>query len=312
MSYLAIQQPGEMEINLYLQDIPGAEKWQTLVEITEGWSKDLKIMITTKAGLKYLLRLSDQRAFEEEKEQYAAMQALDQMQLPLPRLLDAGYCNHGQHTFRLFSWLEGKEMKDAMGGLTTAKQYELGWQAGQTLKQIHQIVPLRAANHWRNYYHQKIDRKVASFKDGHFVFPKADQMMTFIERHRALLNGRPTAFLHGDFHIGNMLLTPQNTLAIIDFNRLGFGDPWEEFNRINWTASVSKAFAKGQINGYFEGNIPAEFFPLMALYMATNQIGAFAWAKAYGADEVKTHRAQTLEILDWYDDFQRVRPKWYD
>lgn len=301
-----------MEEDLYLKDIPGANQWQRVERITDGWSTDQKFRIISNSGQKYLLRLTDPTALIQEEEQYSAFQKLANKELPIPNLLDAGYCNHGKHTYRLFTWIEGKLMRDEIQHLYTSKQYELGWQAGQTLKQIHQIAPLRAANHWSNYYHEKIDRKVASFKEGRFVFPKAKQMLAFIEGHRALLNGRPTTFLHGDFHIGNMLLTPQKTLAIIDFNRLGFGDPWEEFNRITWTAQLSPAFAKGQINGYFEGNILVDFFPLMALYIATNQIGAFAWAKAYGKAEVKTHQEQTLEILDWYDDFQRVRPKWYD
>ncbi|GAB5555061.1 MAG: phosphotransferase family protein [Saprospiraceae bacterium] len=301
-----------MEKDLFLADIPGANLWQSTERITAGWSKDQKFLITTKSGVEYLLRLSDQTAFEQEKEKYVAMQALDQFELPLPRLLDMGYANHGKHTYRLFSWMEGQEINNVLPQLTIRKQYELGWQAGQILKQIHQIRPQQEGGPWGSYYHEKIDRKIASFREGHFIFPKADNIIDFIERHRKLLNGRPTTFLHGDFHIGNMLLTPENTLAIIDFNRLGFGDPWEEFNRINWTASVSEAFAKGQINGYFEEGIPAGFFELMALYMATNQIGAFAWAAAYGAKEVKTHHEQTLEVLDWYDDFQQVRPKWYD
>lgn len=301
-----------MDTDLYLGDIPGANLWQKKELITAGWSHDQKFKIETQSGLKYLLRLSDRATFEQEKEKYRAMQALDQFELPLPRLLDMGYANHGKHTYRLFSWMEGQEINNVLSQLAKNKQYELGWQTGKILKQIHQIKPQEVAKGWGDYYHKKMDRKIASFKDGGFVFPQADQMIAFIERHRDLLNGRPTVFLHGDFHVGNMLLTPQNTLAIIDFNRLGFGDPWEEFNRINWTASKSKAFAKGQINGYFDGNIPAEFFPLMALYMATNQIGAFAWAADYGAAEVKTHHEQTLEILDWYDDFQQVQPRWYD
>jgi len=32
-----------------------------------------------------------------------------------------------------------------------------------------------------------------------------------------------------------------------DFNRLDYGDPWEEFNRIVWCAGISKQFASGRI-----------------------------------------------------------------
>lgn len=47
-----------------------------------------------------------------------------------------------------------------------------------------------------------------------------------------LLNGRTQSYQHGDYHVGNMIISPDNALSIIDFNRSDFGDPWEEFNRI--------------------------------------------------------------------------------
>lgn len=301
-----------MEEELYLQDIPGAEQWQRVDRITDGWSTDQKFRVETKSGLKYLLRLSEQTDLEKAQEHYTAFRKLATKELPIPILLDAGYGNHGRHTYRLFTWIEGKLMRNEIQDLPITRQYELGWQAGQALRVIHQVSPERTPNHWAGYYKEKIDRKIASFKNGHFTFAKADKMLDCIKDHRELLEGRPTTFQHGDFHIGNMLLTPTGGLSIIDFNRLDFGDPWEEFNRINWTAQLSPNFAKAQINGYFEDEIPVDFFPLLGLYIATNQIGAFAWAAAYGAAEVKTHHKQTLEILDWYDDFQKTRPKWYD
>jgi serine/threonine-protein kinase len=57
-----------------------------------------------------------------------------------------------------------------------------------------------------------------------------------------------------------MIVSPEGELRIIDFNRSDDGDPWEEFNRIVWSAAVCPHFATGQIHGYFDGNPPDEFF----------------------------------------------------
>jgi len=80
-----------------------------------------------------------------------------------------------------------------------------------------------------------------------------------------LLKNRPQVFHHGDYHIGNMLLTPDESVAIIDLNRMDTGDPWEEFNRIVWCSAVSPYFASGIINGYFNHQVPEEFFKLLAV-----------------------------------------------
>lgn len=59
---------------------------------------------------------------------------------------------------------------------------------------------------------------------------------------------------------------------IIDFDRYYFGDPWEEFNRIVWCAQLSPAFVTGMMNGYFDGNVPMEFWELLAFYISRNML----------------------------------------
>lgn len=63
-----------------------------------------------------------------------------------------------------------------------------------------------------------------------------------------------------------MIISLGHSLSVIDFNRYDFGDPWEEFNRIIWSAVISPQFAIGQFNGYFEGEPPIEFFRTILLF----------------------------------------------
>ena len=86
--------------------------------------------------------------------------------------------------------------------------------------------------------------------------------------------------------------TQDRRLYIIDFNRNDFGDPWEEFNRIVWCAQTIPIFAKGMIDGYFDGNVPLEFWELLALYISTNTLSSLPWAIPFG-------------------DMQSVIPSWY-
>jgi len=75
-----------------------------------------------------------------------------------------------------------------------------------------------------------------------------------------LLKNRPQTYQHGDFHIGNLIVTPDNTLGVIDFNRWDYGDPFEEFYKMMlFSRELSIPFAMGQINGYFENRVPNNF-----------------------------------------------------
>ena len=100
-------------------------------------------------------------------------------------------------------------------------------------------------------------------------------------------------------------------MGIIDFNRLDYGDPWEEFNRITWDASLSGVFASGRINGYFNNDVPDLFFRLMALYIASNQLSSIHWAIPFGQEEVDIMLKRAGDVLNWYDHFQTYIPSWY-
>lgn len=105
----------------------------------------------------------------------------------------------------------------------------------------------------------------------------AENIIAYIEANRHLLSNRPQTFQHADYHIGNMMIE-NNKIVIIDFNRFDFGDPWEEFDRIVWCAQASPSFTSGIIDGYFDNEVPLEFWKLLALYISSNILSSISWA----------------------------------
>ena len=138
-----------------------------------------------------------------------------------------------------------------------------------------------------------------------------EQILAYLQQNRHLLKGRPQVFQHGDYHIGNMILTTDKSIAIIDLNRMGIGDPWEEFNRIVFCCEASLYFASVRINGYFDNQVPADFFKLLALYIACNTLSAIAWSKTIDVHEIKTMMKQGKRVLEDYQGMKNVIPKWY-
>ena len=126
-----------------------------------------------------------------------------------------------------------------------------------------------------------------------------------------LLKNRPQVLQHGDYHIGNFMIGEDREIYVIDFDRFDVGDPWEEFNRIVWSAQVSPAFASGMIDGYFDDKVPDLFWKLLAVYILSNLVGALPWAISYGEEEVSVMQNQAKEILEWYDDMNQLVPSWY-
>ncbi len=108
-----------------------------------------------------------------------------------------------------------------------------------------------------------------------------------------------------------MMIDKSGKLFIIDFNRNDFGDPWEEFNRIVWCAQAAPRFAAGMVDGYFGGDVPQEFWELLALYISSNTLSSLPWAIPFGDGEVATMTNQAADVLSWYDNMTNPVPTWY-
>jgi len=107
------------------------------------------------------------------------------------------------------------------------------------------------------------------------------------------------------------MMIENNELKIIDFDRYDFGDPWEEFNRIVWSAAASPHFATGQLRGYFGGEPPLEFFKLLAFYISSNTLSSIYWAIPFGQSDLDTMMKQSQDVLRWYDNMNNPVPTWY-
>ena len=63
--------------------------------------------------------------------------------------------------------------------------------------------------------------------------------------------------------------------------------------------------------GYFDGEVPMEFWELLALYISNNTLSSLPWAIPFGEQEITIMRNQAKEALEWYDGMRTVVPSWY-
>lgn len=292
-------------------EIPGSCKWQIVKAINKGWSNDQKYYIQTTDGRELLLRTSDISQYENKKREFEAIKQLDDIDILISRPIDFGICDNNQSVYSLLTWIKGEDAETVLPMLSHNEQYELGVKAGEVLKTIHQISAPKDQVSWPELFNRKINRNIANYRACGIHLKGEDKILEYIEQNRHLLENRPQSFQHGDYHVGNMIITKSGTLGIIDFNRLDYGDPWEEFNRITWCANISAAFASGRINGYFHHDVPDLFFKLMALYIASNQLSSIPWTIQFGQEEVSNMIGLNKNILEWYDEFDTYIPKWY-
>ena len=284
------------------------EPYINKVPINKGWSEDKKYCVTTSDGTKYLLRISQIEKYERKKFEYEILEEVALLGVPICRPVDFGICDEG--VFALHSWIEGEDAEDRIPSLPKGQQYEYGIKAGKILKQIHSIPAPITQEDWNVRFNRKIDTKIMNYNNCPIKYDGGNAFIDYINANRHLLKTRPQSFQHGDYHIGNMMIS-QDELVIIDFNSCDYGDPWEEFNRIVWCAQASPLFASGMLEGYFDHQVPIEFWKLLALYISNNTLSSIPWAINFGQQEIDTMIRQAQEVLKWYDNMQNSVPSWY-
>ena len=285
------------------------ERFVSKYPLSKGWSGDKKFIAEDEKGNKFLLKISPIERKQGRQQLFAILQKLYAMGLSMYRPVEQFACDEGFCT--VYEWVNGRDCRELLPKLSEAEQYAHGIHAGQMLRLIHSVPAPEGLPRWEEHFNAKIDRKIKMALACSEEMPGREAMIDIVNAHRHLLAGRPLTFQHGDYHEGNMLIDNTGKLVVIDFEGADFGDPWEEFNRIVWNAQIAPAMARGMLDGYFEGNIPEEFWPLLELYLLTNQLSSVPWAVSFGVDEVRKFQRQVREVIDWYDGFTRCVPKWY-
>lgn len=278
------------------------------IPIKKGWSFDDKYKVISSQDEPYLLKVSDKKNLISKQRLFTLLLELREKGLPIPEPIEIGVSKGKVYT--LLSWMEGKDLEERFRLMEPIDKYRLGQTAGRILKEIHTVTPHESKS-WYEIYEPKIDQKVNDYFDLNIPYEHEKEFLEFILKNRDKIKHRPVSYQHGDYHIGNMVINDKDQLQIIDFDRFDIGDPWEEFNRIDFSAAASREFASGQINAYFDNQVPMEFFTMMALYMAVNAISSLPWGYRYSKLEYYTMIEKANTIYDWYDGFNTVIPSWY-
>lgn len=298
-----------------MRDFSRAFEKQSIKSITpveKGWSNEEKYCIITTDGMQYLLRISPANSFEAKRREYAELMKIQQdiAGAHLARVHALGHMPNGD-VYLLFDWLAGEDAETVLPNLAKTEQYRLGYAAGEALHSIHAVPAPSYVEAWEARFRRKVERKIEQYCACPLKYTDGEKIIAWLEANKHLLSNRPQVLHHGDYHCGNMIVMEDGRIGIIDFNRLDYGDPWEEYNRIVWCAQLSTDFACGRIDGYFQSGIPKDFFLLLKFYILSNTLSSLPWAIPFGQGEVDVMIKQEQEIMLWYNGLDADVPIWY-
>lgn len=301
-----------------IRGIPGAESWSMVEPVLKGWSSDRKFYVEDVAGHRLLLRLSPGGSLERKQREYEAIRRFNGLNFPMSRVVDFGVCGEGEgesggpYVYMLLTWVEGVPLEERLPELPPEEQYRLGAEAGKLLKQMHSIPVDEELPHWEAGMQAKILSKIKEYEDCPYHLEGDQQVIAFVRQNIGLIHQVEKVHHHGDFHIGNLIYTPDGRIGVIDFNRWDIGDYAEEFYKLQiFDRELSIPFAKGKLEGYFGGPPSEDFWKRQALYVAYTSLSSIKWSIPYGAADIQDMMERCRLALKDYDDFRRTIPGWY-
>ena len=123
---------------------------------------------------------------------------------------------------------------------------------------------------------------------------------------------RNYSYLHGDFHPSNLILMKNNEIGVIDFNRWEISNSYEEFYKLeSFGIEFSIPYCVGQIDSYFEDDVPNEFWEIQAIYVACYTLYSIKWAEKFGEKEILGMKRRFYKTFENYENFKTIIPKWY-
>ncbi len=292
-------------------EIKNSGDFKTVERVSKGWSRDEKYFIETKDGKRLLLRVSDIGQLGAKKKEYEIISKYSSLGFTMSLPVDFGVFNNGKNVYMLLTWVDGRDLEEALPGLPEAEQYRLGRTAGKILRRIHSI-ELAEDDIPENTKKEKKLLQLSRYEESDVRIEGDEPVIKYVRENIDRIWTQKPVYMHGDYHPGNLIYTGGGSIGVIDFNRWEVGDPYEEFYKLeSFGAELSIPYCAGQIDAYFDDAVPEDFWQALAVYVAHASLHSIKWAEKFGRGDVEGMKRRCRRAFDDYDGFRLRVPRWY-
>lgn len=289
-----------------LSEVTGWER------LAKGHSEDEKHLLYLRDHPAYVLRVSDSAWADQREREFGTLGRQHARGMPCPEPIAFRRFAERSVCAAVTRFIPGDCAEEVLPSIPSALQRAIGLQAGALLMRLHELEPTEptpdwAARRWRQYEHIL---RLASLYG--IDFARQAEVEAYAETHASLLEDAPERFRHEDYHPGNLIVRQGRVVGVIDFCRCTWGDPVEDFYKVPlWACHVSIEYARGQVDGYHDGEVPPSFWPRHTFYVALHMHGGLVWDAMNCPERLPVRRERVEWIMSQYDFRQGGPPRWY-
>ncbi|MEC0283866.1 aminoglycoside phosphotransferase family protein [Terribacillus saccharophilus] len=292
-----------------MESISHLSNAKEIVELKKGYSNDQKYVIDQK----YLLRIFPMEEAAKRQNEFISLNRLYELSKYVPKGLEFGDIDDLQKAYMVLTFLPGIDAEEGLSKLTEVQQYAAGVSAGSELKKLHTLSAPLDQPAWEHVKVEKINNYMLEFKELDIDQNIMEFLQMYIESNLYLMKDRPNKFQHDDFHPSNLLIHNNSFSGIIDFQRMDWGDPIHDLQKLGFfSKQVSIEFTKGILDGYHDGQfIEDTFWKLYSFYSAVHIVSALVWGKKRSQSQFDLLLNYSFDVLKDHENFRCIIPNWY-
>lgn len=282
----------------------------TFKELKSGYSNAKKFTLFSKNNEPlYILKIYDIKKMDRIKLQFNLLKKHYENGVLCHQPIAFGIDEKKQICYLVLSYVGGISGDVVLSSMEPDLQNKVGIQAGEQLSKLHLITQNSSFN-WYKKRLEKYQNKIKICKELGLTFYKQKYIENYIDEHVSIIKNSRVCFQHDDFHPQNLIIKDRKLNGIIDFDSFDWGDPLEEFFKLpKYTIQVSDYFAKGQIIGYFDNQIPDFFWTKYNLFVALNLHAS--QISGYSMGNLKYVQERTRHIIETHDFINNREPEWF-
>ncbi|TKH01891.1 aminoglycoside phosphotransferase family protein [Peribacillus simplex] len=289
----------------FLQNATKIEK------LSKGYSPDKKYVVYVDDN-KFLLRVYDMLGYEKKKTEFQILNKMKQFNVQSSQPIDIGIIEALNAGYNIYSYIDGIDAKEAIHTLKVEEQYKIGMEAGIQLSRMHLYEAPSTVKNWYDRAMDKHYRYLNAYKSCGIKIKNDEKIIDFIEKNKHHVKNRSNHFQHDDFHLENIILKDKQYVGVIDFNNFDWGDPYHDFVKVAlFQRELSVPFSIGQIEGYFGGSVPEDFWMLYSIYTGMVIFSSVVWSLRFAPDYLDAMITRLYVVLEDHKNFELLKPTWY-
>jgi len=292
-------------------NIPGFETFKKIEPINKGWTKDKKYYIETDNKRQLLLRIADVSEYERKKYEYDILKQVAELDIPMPRPVDFGFCDDNKNVYQLLTWVDGEDVQSVLPTITKTEQYNIGLKSGELLRKIHSIPAPGGIEDWNIKFNRMVNEQINEYHSRTELHSELGEIIIeYFNQNCDMLGTRPQSFIHGDYNPGNIIIMPNGEVGVIDFAS-GYGDPCWDISKAGWHPTLYPYFYSGLIRGHSDCEPTIEYWSVYTHCWALYAFYALTGPQWVGLDNFENGMNIVRDILAWSDNLTNPIPKWY-